>query len=254
MIYCSQCNSLLGPTDVYCGNCGAKRTQNTLKKEKESVRQVIIFYVTFLVYAIVSFVIYLENDSLITEIALESVFVLLTVMFSLMDFKRITKLYSVRYVNWKNLAFSILFPLCTAGIVYYGIEWVNRLLGEESYNMFYDYAMYENSFLWAFIFVAIIAPVFEELAFRGYLFNQLLNVTNSRVTIIATALIFALVHFSFISILWIFPFGIVLGFLRYKYRTLWLGMIVHFIHNFLVLLLEYYYYMNDPLLELLNNS
>ena len=254
MIVCSRCKNLLGPTDVYCGKCGAKRTVETLKKEKESIRQVIIFYLTFLVYAIVSFVIYLESDSLITEIVLETVFVLLTVMFSLMDFKRILKLYSFRYINWRNLVFSIIFPVCTAGIVYYGIEWVNRFLEEDSYNMFYDYAMYENSFLWAFIFVAIIAPVFEELAFRGYLFNQLLNVTNARVTIIATALIFALVHFSFISILWIFPFGIVLGFLRYKYRTLWLGMIVHFIHNFLILLLEYYYYMNDPLIELLNSG
>jgi membrane protease YdiL (CAAX protease family) len=251
MIACSQCKNLLGPTDVYCGNCGAKRTMDTSKKEKESVKQVIIFYITFLVYAIVSYVIYLESDSLITEIVLETVFVLLTIMFSLFDFKRILKLYTFRYINLKNLAFSVIFPICTAGIVYFGIEWLTRVLGEESYNMFYDYGMYENSFFWAFIFVAIIAPVFEELAFRGYLFNQLLNVTNARVTIIATALIFALVHFSFISILWIFPFGIVLGYLRYKYRTLWLGMIVHFIHNFLVLLLEYYYYLNDPLIEFL---
>lgn len=251
MIACSQCKNLLGPTDVYCGNCGAKRTMDTSKKEKESVKQVIIFYITFLVYAIVSYVIYLESDSLITEIVLETVFVLLTIMFSLFDFKRILKLYSLRYINWKNLAFSVIFPICTAGIVYFGIEWLTRVMGEESYNMFYDYGMYENSFFWAFIFVAIIAPVFEELAFRGYLFNQLLNVTNARVTIIATALIFALVHFSFISILWIFPFGIVLGHLRYKYRTLWLGMIVHFIHNFLVLLLEYYFYLNDPLIEFL---
>jgi membrane protease YdiL (CAAX protease family) len=248
---CAKCGAELAPTDIFCGSCGNKRKVDTSEKEKQSIRQVIIFYITFLVYSIVSYVIYLESDSLITEIVLESVFVLLTIMFSLMDFSKILKLYSIRYINWKNLGFSIVFPIFTAAVVYYGISWLNVVLTEEDYNMFYDYMGYENSFLWAFIFIAIVAPVFEELAFRGYLFNQLMNVTSARVTIIATALIFALVHFSFISALWIFPFGLVLGYLRYKYRTLWLGMLMHFIHNFLVLLLDYYYFNNDSLYTLL---
>ncbi len=250
MEQCTKCGAVLSPTDVFCGNCGTKRNQNVSEKEEQSIRQVIIFYLAYLVYAIVSYVIYLESDSLLTEIILESVFILLTLIFCFLDLKRIMKLYSLRFINWKNLAFSIVFPVFTAVIVYFGISWINMLLLEEDYNMFYDYMGYENSFLWAFIFVGVVAPVFEELAFRGYLFNQLMNVTTSRVTIIATALIFALVHFSFISILWIFPFGIVLGYLRYKYRTLWLGMIVHFIHNFLVLLLEYYYFSGETLLDM----
>ncbi|MCW5518971.1 CPBP family intramembrane metalloprotease [Aureitalea sp. L0-47] len=251
MEQCAKCGAVLEPTDVFCGSCGSKRRLDTSETEKQSIRQIIIFYIIFLVYSIVSYVIYLESDSLITEIVLESVFVLLTIMFSLMDFSRILKLYSVKYINWKNLGFSIVFPVFTAAIVYYGISWLNISLMEEDYNMFFDYIGYENAFMWAFIFIAIVAPVFEELAFRGYLFNQLLNVTSPRVTIIATALIFALVHFSFISVLWIFPFGLVLGYLRYKYRTLWLGMLVHFIHNLLVLLLDYYYFNNDSLFSLL---
>tara|TARA_Y100000780_G_C13561857_1_gene369410 strand:- start:355 stop:666 length:312 start_codon:yes stop_codon:yes gene_type:complete len=95
---------------------------------------------------------------------------------------------------------------------------------------------------WAILFIAITPPIFEELAFRGFLFNQLQKVVSERVTIIATAFIFALVHFSFISLLWIFPFGIVLGYLRSKYNTLWYGIIIHFIHNFLVLMMDYYFY------------
>ena len=250
MELCVKCGAALAPTDVFCGSCGMKRRQDVSVKEKQSIRQVIIFYITFLVFAIVSYVIYLESESLLTEIVLESVFILLTIMFSLMDFSRILKLYSIKYINWKNLGFSIIFPVFTAAIVYYGISGLNVLLMEEDYNMMYDYMDYENSFLWAFIFIAIVAPIFEELAFRGYLFNQLMNFASPRVTIIATALIFALVHFSFISVLWIFPFGLVLGYLRYKYRTLWLGMLVHFIHNLLVLLLDYYYFNQESLIDI----
>ena len=84
--------------------------------------------------------------------------------------------------------------------------------------------------------------VFEELAFRGYLYNQLRKVTSDKNTIIATAFLFALIHFSFLSLIWIFPFGLLLGYFRKKYNTLWLGMIIHFIHNFIVLMLDYYFY------------
>jgi len=240
---CTKCETVLAPTDIFCGNCGSKRHFSELKKEQDSIRNVILFYIAFLVFAIVSYVVYLESDSLITEIALESIFILLTVLFSLIDAKSILTLYTFKFINWKNLLFSVGFPIFTAGIVYFGLDWLNQILYEENYNLFYNYMGYDNSFLWAFLFIVIIPPVFEELAFRGFLFNQLRNVASPNVTILATAFIFALVHFSLISILWIFPFGIVLGYLRHRYRTLWLGMIVHFIHNLIILLLDYYYFI-----------
>lgn len=248
---CGNCENAIATTDRYCGYCGRKQQYAAIQKEQDSIRNVLIFYLVYLVYAIASYAIYSESDVLITEIVLESVFVLLTVMFSLLDAKRIIALYSIKYINWKNLLFSVLFPCASAILVYYGVGALNELLFQEDFNLFDSYILYENSFLWAFIFVAIVAPVFEELAFRGFLFNQLLNVANPTVTIITTALIFALVHFSLISIIWIFPFGIILGYLRHKYRTLWLGMIVHFIHNLIVLLLEYHYYTENPLIQLL---
>ncbi len=250
MNVCSNCGNPLAPTDLFCGGCGAKRSNSDTKNEQDSVRNVIIFYITFLVFAIVSYVVYLESDSLITEIIFEAIFILITVGFSLLDIKGILPLYGIKKINWRVLLFSIGFPVLTAFVVYYGVGWLNIALFDEDYNMFYDYEGYENGFFWAFLFVVIVAPVFEELAFRGFLFNQLRNVTSANVTILATALIFALVHFSFISVLWIFPFGIVLGYLRHRYNTLWLGMIMHFIHNFLVLMLEYYYYLDDPYAEL----
>ncbi|MCT8339100.1 CPBP family intramembrane metalloprotease [Flavobacteriaceae bacterium TK19130] len=205
-----------------------------------SVQLVIAFYITFLVYAMVSYFIYEESVTLLKELLLEGVFVLLTVGFCFFDLKGVFSLYRIHTIHWRNLLFSILFPVFTAVAVYYGMDWLDNLLFDEGYNIFYDYIQYDHSFLWAFIFICIVAPVFEELAFRGFLFNQLKHVANTNVTIIATAFIFALVHFSLLSILWIFPFGLVLGYLRHRYNTLWLGMIVHFIHNLIVLLLDYY--------------
>lgn len=247
---CPNCDQPLRVEALFCGNCGKKISVRNMEVENSSVRNVLLFYVTFLIYAIVSWAIYAESDSLLTEILLETVFVLLTVLFSLFDAKRILALYNSTYITWRSLVFSIVFPIISAGLVYFGIEYLNELLDEVSYNLFYDYIGYENSFFWAFLFIAIIAPVFEELAFRGFLFNQLGNVSTPQVTILATAILFALVHFSFISFVWIFPFGLVLGYLRHKYKTLWLGMLVHFIHNLLVLMIEYYYFNEGDIFTL----
>ncbi len=38
------------------------------------------------------------------------------------------------------------------------------------------------------------------------------------------------------------PFALVLGWLRARYRTVFYGMVIHFLHNFTAVLLEYYHY------------
>lgn len=248
---CKYCNASISQTAKYCGSCGKAIQQNKHGIESKSVQLVIAFYVTFLLYSITAFFIYKDEVvSLTTEIIIESIFIGLTLFFSFFDFKKIVRLYNIKYISWQSLVFGIVFPIFTAAVVYLGVDGINDLLFEESDNIFYDYAGYENSLFWALLFTVVFPPIFEELAFRGFLFNQLRNFANPWVTIIATAFIFALVHFSFISILWIFPFGMVLGYLRYRYKTLWLGMIVHFIHNLLVLMIDYYYFQNDPLRDL----
>jgi len=248
---CKYCDSPVNQNAKYCGGCGKPIKQGNNGIESKSVQLVIAFYITYLLYSIVSYFIYKDEvTSLKTEITVEFIFIALTLIFSAFDAKRILALFNNKYISWQSLVFAIFFPIFSAVIVYVGVEGLNSFLFEENDNIFYEYAAYDNYLFWAVLFTVIFPPIFEELAFRGFLFNQLRNFATPWVTIIATAFIFALIHFSFISILWIFPFGLVLGYLRYRYQTLWLGMIIHFIHNLLVLMLDYYYFQNDPLKDL----
>lgn len=242
---CPHCGNAIFETDKFCGQCGKKITLIKEEKEKSGLQLVIGFYVAYLVFAIVSYAIYDESTTLATEIAIEAIFILLTVLFTLFDARRVFALYNFRWVTWKGVVFSLVFPIASGFLVYYGVDLMNGSLFGETDNVFDTYSVYTNSVFWVMIFYTIIPPIFEELAFRGFLFNQLRAFASSRVTILATAFIFALVHFSFLSLLWIFPFGIVLGYLRHKYKTLYLGMIVHFIHNFLVVMIDYYYYLPE---------
>lgn len=240
------------PADQFCGSCGSSSKPITAERDKWSIKMVIAFYGATLLYLLMSYFVYSYSDEITLgmELTLEILFVTLIVAFSLTDFKNILPLYGWGKIDYKGLLFSFVFPVFSALIVVLALKKVNILLFDEDPLIMAEYAYYDRPFLWAFLFIAIVAPIFEELAFRGFLFNHLRNIASVKSTILATAFLFALVHLSYLSIIWIFPFGIILGYLRHKYKTLWLGMIVHFVHNFIVLALDYReYYGKWPLMD-----
>jgi len=251
MVACSQCNTPMLATDRFCAQCGASKSKVKDKKDKRSIGLIIAFYGSMLLFLLISTFVYAQVENMfVTELTIEIIFIVLTVGFSIVDLKNILPLYSVKSIDTKALAIAVVFPLFTAFTVWYLIGELNWVLFNENPSMMEDYAYYNRPFLWAFIYISLVAPIFEELAFRGFLFNQVRAVASVRITIIATAFIFALIHLSLFSLLWIFPFGLALGYLRHKYRTLWLGMIVHFIHNTAVLVLDYnLYYDRWPLIH-----
>ena len=241
---CQKCEMAYSVGAKYCSKCGVPFFKNLNDERTKSLNIIISFYVAFLLFAVLSYFIsdtYYQNLSV--DIAIEVVFIVLVLGFSALDYKNILKLYVIPKVDWTVWLFTIIFPIMSGLLVYFFIEGLNDYIFDtDSSNFFYMYSYLENPLLWTIIFITILPPIFEELAFRGFLFNQLQKVTSIKVTIVATAFLFALVHFSFISFIWIFPFGLILGFLRSKYNTLWLGVIIHFIHNLIVLFIDYYYY------------
>src|SRR5690606_1655363 len=89
--------------------------------ESKSVQLVIAFYIAFLLYSIVTYILYKDEIiSLKTEIIIESVFIALTLIFSFFDAKKILLLYNIKYISAQNLTIAIVFPIFTAAIVYFG--------------------------------------------------------------------------------------------------------------------------------------
>ncbi len=246
---CQSCNTSIGQEMNFCPSCGVSIAEPEEKEKSKSVHIVIAFYAVMLVFFGITFFVYQNGSSLKKEIVIESVFALIVIGFTFFDFKNILKLFKIPKINLLILLGVLIIPIVSGISVYYGIDFINSVLFEENDNYYQGYADYPNPFFWSILFVAIFPPIFEELAFRGVLFNQLSKITTTRVTITLAAFIFALAHLSVISLLWIFPFGLLLGFLRHKYNTLWLGMIIHFIHNLIVLSLDYYYF-DTTLLEI----
>ncbi|GAA4111587.1 hypothetical protein GCM10022393_09410 [Aquimarina addita] len=241
---CQTCKTSLPAEVNFCPDCGMSTKEVIQIDGKSPLYLIITFYIVDLIFLTTIYFVYQNGSSLTTEIVIEIIAAFIAIGFASVDAKAIIKLYRFPKINVLAVLAMIIIPLITGVTVYYGIEILNTTIFDESSNTYLGYVMYPNPIFWAIFFTTITPPIFEELVYRGFLFNQLQKITSIRVTIILTAFIFALAHFSIISLLWIFPFGLLLGYIRHKYKTLWLGMIIHFIHNLIVLSLDYYYYDN----------
>ena len=86
------------------------------------------------------------------------------------------------------------------------------------------------------LFVMALAPaIFEEILFRSTMQPLFIGWTkNVWVGIIITSVLFSAIHFSFFGFLSRTALGIVLGFLFYQTKNIWLSILMHFLNNGLI--------------------
>ena len=85
--------------------------------------------------------------------------------------------------------------------------------------------------------VGVIAPIVEEVCFRGLLWGSLAKRgMNPWWATAISALIFALFHFEPVRLPLLFATGLILGFLRQRTGRLGAGMLAHMINNSAALL------------------
>jgi membrane protease YdiL (CAAX protease family) len=78
----------------------------------------------------------------------------------------------------------------------------------------------------------VFAPFCEEIFFRSFVFMGLLRSMSLRVAIVVSALIFAVAHGDPGSFVVLFAIGLALAFLRWRTRSIWPSIGLHFLNNF----------------------
>ena len=86
----------------------------------------------------------------------------------------------------------------------------------------------------------IIGPILEELIFRYLIYNNLNKFNNKNTSIILSSLIFALVHNSFINIVYAFIIGTILTIIYSKNKNIKEVIILHMVANLMSLLIKEY--------------
>jgi membrane protease YdiL (CAAX protease family) len=85
--------------------------------------------------------------------------------------------------------------------------------------------------------IVFLAPMAEEVLFRGLLFGALQRWLSARGTILLTAMLFALIHVQAIYFLPIFLVGVLCGWARHKSGSLAVPMLLHILNNGISLVL-----------------
>lgn len=89
----------------------------------------------------------------------------------------------------------------------------------------------QRKFLITLLSVGIFIPVFEEILFRGLIFNELRNSTNLFFAVIIQSLIFGIVHVNTLQVLYTFAGGIILALIYIRVKSIWAPILIHVLWN-----------------------
>ena len=92
----------------------------------------------------------------------------------------------------------------------------------------------------------IIGPIFEEIFYRGLLYNKLKEISNAFIGVLISSILFALLHipkYGFgINTFFLFLVGILLAYCYEKTDNIYVPILVHSINNFFIFLFNYVYF------------
>jgi len=140
-----------------------------------------------------------------------------------------------RALKWDNSFFVLLFLglVMLAGFDYLVGELMTFLPNYE--NMLADYkSMFEGiDMKYLLIGGVIIGPICEEIIFRGIIEEGFIETYGGPTAVVYSALIFGVIHLLPLQVVNAFLAGILLGWIYWKTRSLWIVMILHILNNYL---------------------
>ena len=241
--YCPGCNNVILSESRFCKHCGQLLSDNEADSTDKfaNIKQVaILFVLEAIVCAVGNFIDYF--DTLSWHIIFNIILAGASVTFFAINWTR-----NKEILHWRGFSVVKLISYCSCAIggslvVSLIVDWLNKSIFSKEFSYYQFYSQYQYGKLLAIFFVSVMPALFEELAYRGFVIGKLLNVVDKKQAIFISSFLFAIMHMSFISLFWLIPFALCLGYLRIKENTLWYGVCVHFTFNFTVLIMEFFRY------------
>ena len=161
------------------------------------------------------------------------------------EFGNAFKIVALAIINF--LFCTILVSLCTSAGLVFTIASPSFLMAAES-----GFTDSLTLFL-GFIVAVFIAPIAEELLFRGVIFNRLKIIKGAPFAIVVSSIIFGSLHFyggsPLLHVMTATVFGMLMCVFYMKYDNILMNISVHFLGNLLVYINNY-----TPLLSILTSD
>ena len=113
------------------------------------------------------------------------------------------------------------------------LEWVYeriQLSMPENVEVLFEGIMKEP---WGYMVIGILAPVTEEIVFRGAILRGLLKILGRHhwIAIVITSLLFAVTHMNLAQGIHAFIMGMLLGWVYWRTSSIVPGMVIHWVNN-----------------------
>lgn len=196
----------------------------------------------------------IENPTLFILILSQILKLILVLVFLKLRSKKFNHQYGLTYIKNKNLdsdfykIITIAFGVAGFGNILLSVflkifennDYINTTLETLetmlNYNSTFEYLV-------LFASVVIIAPILEELLFRGILFSETKKYLNVTAAIVINGLCFAIYHMNIIQGINTFFMGMVLSYVYYYRRNIKEAIAIHMINNFIAMVMDVNYYL-----------
>jgi len=151
------------------------------------------------------------------------------------DFVTREDLGMTRLPNWTDIFLSpvgfIIYLIGSGLLVYIASQIIPGFNADQTQSTGFTHLMYYSQYLVAFITLIIVAPLAEEILFRGFLYGKLRKIMPVWVAMIITSALFGFVHGQWNVGVDVFALSLVLCGLREVTGNIWAGMLLHMIKN-----------------------
>lgn len=155
-----------------------------------------------------------------------------------------------RLVSWLDIGLApagfIIYFLISAMLIYLVTQFIPGFDSEQVQSIGFDNLSYQYEYLLAFVTLVIIAPVAEEVLFRGYLYGKLRKSAPIWLAVILTSALFGFIHGQWNVGIDVFALSVVMCGLREITGSIWSGIILHMMKNGLAF---YLLFINPTLLN-----
>lgn len=202
--------------------------------------------------AIFSNVVYLSiyrlAGSVINEPAgsiLNWVTIMVSVIFVVLFFYVLKKLSHFSFEIFENITLKNFMLAFGCAVLLFSINYaVNLLVIKNVFKSLYDILVARHQYFLtfhSFLIACLLAPIGEELLFRGYILKGLRNKHGTVVALLISTILFAISHVNIVSATNAFIMGIVFGLLYIKRGPVFSCMLAHVIYNCMAVYVMNYY-------------
>ena len=248
--FCPQCGAAWDPLRTTCIACertvaeARARAAASAHSTGRPIRNAILLYFAILVPSIAAAIITVllrqfddERSGAIAELVATAVSTGVVLIWSVAQWPTLRPaLINFARPRWYFIA--VAFAVLTVAIASVAVDGLTRLVDIEE--MEYAAPMRAAGFGWWLIILTVcIQPaIIEELTFRGFILTALQAHLSNRDAIIVSSLMFMVIHLTVPSFPHLFLIGLALGYLRVRSGSLYPCMLMHFLHNLAIILLE----------------